>query len=278
MIAGGSTIVGVLPSTSAGADRSRRVLPRVAVVSRDALPAADAIIVAVPDHALAAVAAEIAPHVSGRGTALHTSGATPAAVLAPLAARGWSVGSIHPLTSFPDAAGAAVPLEGVLAVVEGDPEARVVAAGLARQLGMRPRSIAPEDKPLYHAAAVLAANLTHILVVAGLDALVAAGFERGEAATALRPLVEAAVDAALSARGVEKLTGPLARGDADIVRAHLAALPPEVGEAYAGVAGLGLSRLLENAASRRDVDRFHEVAEALTGHGRRASFPLDGAQ
>ena len=51
------------------------------------------------------------------------------------------------------------------------------------------------------------------------------GFSQRGAAAALRPLVTGSVEAALSARGIENLTGPLARGDAAAVLAHLAALP-----------------------------------------------------
>jgi predicted short-subunit dehydrogenase-like oxidoreductase (DUF2520 family) len=53
------------------------------------------------------------------------------------------------------------------------------------------------------------------------------------------------VEAALSARGFERLTGPIARGDAAAVRMHLEALPGRVATAYWAVAWLAIAGLAE---------------------------------
>ena len=76
----------------------------------------------------------------------------------------------------------------------------------------------------------------------------------------LGPLLGAALDNALR-RGDAALTGPVARGDAGTVRAHLASLPaPQVKAAYVAMSRLTADRALaagllaaENAESLLDV-------------------------
>ncbi len=86
--------------------RARRIIGRGRVF-RDpvaALRSAEVILIAVPDDALAGLASVLQPG-NGTGevgkTLLHTSGAAPAAILAPLAKRSAAVGSMHPAQSFP---------------------------------------------------------------------------------------------------------------------------------------------------------------------------------
>ena len=155
------------------------------------------------------------------------------------------MGSFHPLVSFPTATGPAVPLAGVVAAVEGDAGAVLGAERLARALGMRPVRLPASAKPRYHAAAALAANMTHTVVAVARAQLVQTGLPPRLVARALRPLVIGSVEAALSARGFEKLTGPVARGDAAAVRAHLGALPGGVATAYWAVASLAVTGLAE---------------------------------
>jgi predicted short-subunit dehydrogenase-like oxidoreductase (DUF2520 family) len=229
----------------------------------DMLPPANGVLIAVPDHALGACADALAPRLDpATKVVLHTSGLVPASVLRPLARKGRHLGSMHPLVSFPTATGAAVTLRGAVAAVEGDPAAVRVAGDLARALGMRPVTLTAEAKPLYHAAAAMAANLTHTLVVTAKTLLVRTGFTAAGAAAALRPLVEGAVEAALEAEGIENLTGPLGRGDASAVRAHLAALPVAAAAAYRAVGQIAAVALASQC--RLSESQLQEMTQALT--------------
>jgi predicted short-subunit dehydrogenase-like oxidoreductase (DUF2520 family) len=81
----------------------------------------------------------------------------------------------------------------------------------------------------------------------------------------LRPLLQAAVDGALE-RGGAALTGPVARGDAGTVRAHLdvlAAVAPEVLPSYLAMARLTADRALE--AGLLDADRAAPLLDVLGG-------------
>jgi len=172
------------------------------------------------------------------------------------------VGSFHPLVTFPTATGAVVPLVGVVAAVEGDDGAVREARALARALGMRPIRLNAKTKPRYHAAAALAANMTHTLVVVARAQLVQVGLPPRLVARALRPLVTGSVEAALLARGFEMLTGPVARGDALAVRSHLEALPGRAATAYRAVASLAIAGLAEQGLISEKQAR--ELGLALT--------------
>ena len=156
-------------------------------------------------------------------------------------------------------------LEGVSAVaaaVEGEEEAMRCAGQLARALGMTPFRLSASSKPRYHAGAAIAGNMTHVLVGTGRALLIRAGVPRRLAAAALRPLVSGSVEAALSARALERLTGPVARGDARAVRADLQALPPRVRSVYRAVAALAIAEMKgDGLLSERQV---RQLVTALT--------------
>jgi predicted short-subunit dehydrogenase-like oxidoreductase (DUF2520 family) len=237
----------------------------------DALPPVHGVLIAVPDSAIPTCAAQLAPRLHPATTVvLHTSGLLAADALAIITRSGPATGSLHPMVSFPTAVGPLVRLEGAIATVEGSAAAVREACRLATALGMRPVRIAAAAKPTYHAAAALAANLTHVLVATAKDLLIDVGFSQRGAAAALRPLVAGAVEAALSARGMENLTGPLARGDGAAVLAHLTAIPDGAAAAYRAVAALAVAAL----ANERLLNemRIRDLELALTGHARCGRF------
>ncbi len=81
--------------------------------------------------------------------------------------------------------------------------------------------IAEGHRALYHAALSHAANHLVTLLSGASDALRAAGADKPGAL--LAPLVRAALENSL-ARGFDALSGPLLRGDGDMIARHLAAL------------------------------------------------------
>jgi predicted short-subunit dehydrogenase-like oxidoreductase (DUF2520 family) len=244
----GIVVVGAEVRSPRGRTRLRRAAPGAPAFSpTQQIPEATAILVAVPDSAIAKCARGLARRVP-RSTKIvvHTSGLVSSEALAPLHESGCSVGSLHPLVSFPTAAGASVPLAGVAAAVEGDEGAVRCARRLARRLGMTPFGLPAAAKPRYHAGAALAANMTHVLVATARSILLQVGLPPRLAAPALRRLVSASVDAALSAHALERLTGPVARCDTGAVRADLSALPPRVRPAYRAVAALAIAEMRES--------------------------------
>lgn len=215
--------------------------------------ASTCIVIATPDGAIEDVAAELArigsEELQGQ-VVLHTSGTMDSAALHAVSACGASIGSMHPLQTFN---GVTVPpLEGKIFAIEGDPMAVRTARRIARALGAAPKPIEPRTKPLYHAAGALAAGHTLVVVEAAVQLLMSLGIKRSEAIRALLPMTRQVL------QNYERLgpraawTGPLARGDYEVVAKHLNVLQqhsPEYGNAYEA-----LNRLAEQILARDVAD------------------------
>jgi len=228
----------------------------------EAVLAAEVFLICTPDDAIDQAVSDLAQAASAslRGRIfLHTSGAQGSDVLQALKERGASVGSMHPLQSF---SGVAVPsFEGRLFILEGDMQAVRVARKMARSLGGAPIRLATEKKPLYHAAASMAAG--HVLAVeeAAVQMFASLGIKRRLAVRSLLPLTRQVLDNFESLGPRSAWTGPLSRGDFKIVRAHLDALrdsPPEFAQAYEV-----LSRLALRVLSVRPGDLLAEMNKTV---------------
>jgi predicted short-subunit dehydrogenase-like oxidoreductase (DUF2520 family) len=143
---------------------------------------------------------------------------------------------------------------------------RPAAEVLVMEMGGEPVFIAEADRGLYHAALAGAANHLVTQVVQAADLLTRAGV--AQPARMLGPLLSAALANALQL-GDAALTGPVARGDADTVAGHVAALradAPEALPAYLALARLTASRALASGMlTAPDAQRLLDVlAEART--------------
>jgi predicted short-subunit dehydrogenase-like oxidoreductase (DUF2520 family) len=192
---------------------------------------ADLTILAVPDDALADVVARLE---NPGEIVVHTSGAHGLGVLAPAVARGAGPLAVHPAMTFTGRPEDLARLrKGIPFGVTAPPELRPLAEELVRELGGTPEWIADEHRTLYHAALAHGANHLVTLVNEAVDLLREAGVAHPQ--RFLDPLLHAALDNALRL-GDAALTGPVSRGDAETVAAHLAALPPESVPAYRALA------------------------------------------
>lgn len=110
---------------------------------------------------------------------------------------------------------------------------------------------------LYHAALANSSNHLIALVAQSADLLTAAGIDTPQ--RLLAPLLSASLDNALR-DGDRALTGPVARGDAGTVAAHIEAIGEvsvEARRAYVAMARLTADRALANGMLRS------QAAEAL---------------
>jgi predicted short-subunit dehydrogenase-like oxidoreductase (DUF2520 family) len=228
-------------------------------LTREAL-AADVILVTTPDGALANVARTLAKlsaeNLRGK-IILHTSGALDRSVLAPLARRGASTGSLHPMQTF---SGRGTPhLTGVIFAVEGDRAALRAAQKIARSLGGVPVTIRGASKPAYHAAGALVAGHGLALVEAATQTLTKLGFSRRRALEALLPLIRQMLDNYERLGPHAAWTGPISRGDYSTIAKHGRALrgyPREFKDSYAALALLAARVLSKQpAATRKKLKR-----------------------
>jgi predicted short-subunit dehydrogenase-like oxidoreductase (DUF2520 family) len=221
------------------------------------------IILAVPDAALPEVTYDLVmagPAPDGC-VALHVSGALSTDVLAPLHGAGYVIGSVHPLMAAADPRHAGDQLLGAAFALGGEPAAIAAARRIVSVLGGKPLVITPSARPLYHAAAVLGSNYLVALAAAASRMLGEAGVEEADTLPALLPLMRGTLDN-IERLGVSAaLTGPIARGDADTVRLHLARLSAADRVLYCGL-GLELLRLARE--SGLDGQRAEEIELLLT--------------
>ena len=183
------------------------------------------IVLAVPDGAIPDVAAALARLPLAPGIpVLHASGALSVDVLAPLAGRGHPVGGLHALAAVADPVAGAERLRGATFGVEGDGEARSLALRIVEGCGGRAVAVPSEGKPLYHAAAVFAANYAVVLLGVAERLMAGAGVAPEEARAGLAGLAAGAVENVAARGPAAALTGPVARGDAETVSLHLARL------------------------------------------------------
>lgn len=196
---------------------------------------ADHLLIAVTDGALPEVAAQLAGLGFRGGAVLHTSGNAGPGALRRLASCGTPVGVLHPLQTVPTPDAGLHSLPGSFFGVGGEDQARDWATALVGLLRGHALHIAPEAWPLYHAAAVMASNYQSALIDSALELFDLAGVPKDTARSALAPIVRSAMDNILSVGPVAALTGPIQRGDADTVRAHVALLArsaPETRQLY----------------------------------------------
>lgn len=221
--AGGSIVL--VARDAAAARAFAREIPRAKVLALDARLrlAGDAVVLSVPDDAIAALARRLAGRVACR-FAFHFSGALGSRELAPLSSGGAKLASMHPLRAFSGS-----PDDGwddAFVAVEGEEPAARMAVRLCRHVGARPHRLAAAGKPLYHAAATLAAGGSASLLSFATRLWTKAGLSEEEGKAVLAGLAAGAVDAVARLPFERALTGPVARRDVETVRLHRDALAP----------------------------------------------------
>jgi predicted short-subunit dehydrogenase-like oxidoreductase (DUF2520 family) len=252
----GHRVVGTVAVSAASRRRAEALLPGVALLpADDVASAAELLVLAVPDDALADLVIGLAATGSvRRGTLVaHTSGARGIEVLDPLSSRGALPLALHPVMTFTGTDVDLQRLQGASFGATTTDELRPVAEALVIEMGAEPAWISEELRTTYHAALAFGANNLVTLVAEATELLHRAGVAHPE--RMLGPLLGAALDNALR-RGDRALTGPVARGDAGTVTAHLQAIAlqaPEALSAYVEMSRLTAVRALNAGTLSADA-------------------------
>ncbi len=215
---------------------------------------ADVIWFCVPDREIARAARRLAEVVDWRGkTALHSSGALGSDELRRLRVRGAAVASVHPLMTF--VPGSVPSLQGVPFALEGDPSALRVARRIVRDLGAEAFSISKNRKMAYHAWGAFASPLLIALLVTAEKVARSAGLSNNEARRKMLPIVRQTVANYAKLGPARAFSGPIVRGDAQVVRQHLKELKkiPEARAVYLALARTGLRFL--PSRNRRELEK-----------------------
>ncbi|MGW5375213.1 Rossmann-like and DUF2520 domain-containing protein [Nocardia sp. NPDC003999] len=236
----GHVVFGVCAISDASVRRARTRLPDSEILPIEQVAArSELLLLAVPDAELPGLVRGLAgAEVVRPGTIVaHTSGANGVGVLAPLAEIGALPLAIHPAMTFTGHDEDVNRLgNACFGITAADEVGYAIAQSLVIEMGGEPVRVPEENRPLYHAALAHGSNHLVTVIVDAVAALRAAlagpglmgqqlvdESPNGLAERLLAPLASAALDNALR-RGQSALTGPVARGDADAVAAHLTAL------------------------------------------------------
>lgn len=277
--AAGHRVVAVSATSEASLERAELLLPGVSVVGPDEVArTAQLVVVAVPDD-------QIEPVVSGFAKlglwrpgqiVAHLSGAHGVTALQGAAEAGALVVALHPAMTFTGYSIDLARLDGCPWAVTVDALALPIAQALVVELGGEPFVIDEAARPLYHAALAHGANHLVTLVSGALQALESAGVE--DPARVASPLLHAALERALS-EGARGLTGPVVRGDAGTVVAHLNALgaDPDLGdvtEAYSTLAQLTAKMAAREGMMRPDIAvQLQRAAQLSVGFNQQQKNP-----
>ncbi|MBL1114709.1 DUF2520 domain-containing protein [Streptomyces sp. 110] len=248
--------------SDASVRRAAALLPEVPIVPpAEVLARAELVLLTVPDDALPELIGGLAETGAVRPGQLlvHTSGRYGVGVLEPALRAGALPLALHPVMTFTGTSVDVQRLAGCSFGVTAPEELRLAAEALVIEMGGEPEWIAEKSRPLYHAALAIGANHLTTLVAQSLELLRASGVEAPD--RMLGPLLGAALDNALRS-GDAALTGPVARGDAGTVAAHVAELRRHAPHAVAGY--LAMARTTADRALAHGLLK-PELAEDLLG-------------
>jgi predicted short-subunit dehydrogenase-like oxidoreductase (DUF2520 family) len=136
-------------------------------------------------------------------------------------------------------------LQGVPFAVEGDAVAVRVARKIVKSLGGAALPLRKKDKIAYHAWATFCSPLLIAVLVTAEQVARIAGCSPAQARRKMLPIVMQTLANYAALGPAAASSGPIVRGDADIVRRHLQVLnrSPEIKEAYRALARSALRHL-----------------------------------
>jgi len=187
--------------------------------------AVDLVFITTPDSAISEVAASITWR-PDQG-AVHCSGALPVSILHPAFQQSVAIGSFHPFQTFAGINGpedAVSRLSGVTFAISATVWLNRYLTKLALDLGGFPVYISDEDRPLYHASAVLSCGYLVSLLQSAISIWETFGASPQDAMKAIYPLARTTLDNMANHGAQSSVTGPVVRGDAATIQSHLESL------------------------------------------------------
>ena len=196
----------------------------------------DLLVIATPDAAVTDVAAAVEP--VGGTVVAHMAGSLGLDVLGAHPRRA----SIHPLVALPNPELGAEKLRGAWFALAGDALVRTA----VEDLGGQWFTVTDEDRAAYHAAACIASN--HLVALLGQAERV--GAAAGVPREAFLDLVRTTVENVAALGPAAALTGPAARGDAETIERHRAAVGPSEIAGYDAMVDLARRLVAESVEAR----------------------------
>jgi predicted short-subunit dehydrogenase-like oxidoreductase (DUF2520 family) len=190
----------------------------------EAASRSDIVFITTPDTGIEPVCKTISDNggFNKNATVYHLSGALSSDILKSASETGAKIGSIHPLQAFaPYKEGQDSPFKGINISIEGDDDAVALGREIVNALKANSFTIPTHAKTVYHASAVVASNYLVTLEHFALALLKEANLTESDAYEILEPLILGTLNNIKARGSVDALTGPVARGDSEIVLRHL---------------------------------------------------------
>jgi predicted short-subunit dehydrogenase-like oxidoreductase (DUF2520 family) len=243
----GHRLVAVSGVSEQSRARAAALLPGIPVVAvEEVLARSELVLMTVPDDVLPSLIAGLTATGSWQAGQLvvHTSGRYGAAIFNAASGHHILGLALHPAMTFTGTSMDLVRLTDCSFGITAPEALRAVAEALVLEMGAEPVWIEEQARPMYHAGLAHGANHLVTLVAQAMQIVGSAGVQDPQRLIA--PLLHAALDNALRL-GDGALTGPVARGDAGTVAAHLAQLneqTPDIRPTYVALARATAERAL----------------------------------
>ncbi len=167
--------------------------------------------------------------------------------------------SIHPLFGISDKLNSYKELSHAFFTLEGSEGRLYEMQMLFRHLGNSVQVISPENKPIYHSAAVFVSNFMVALAQTGIDLLKNCGFDEQTASLALNPLMLGNINNIVRQGTMQALTGPVERCDLETVSRNLSCLNENDKQVYL----LLSQKLLTIAREKNPCCSYYELEKML---------------
>ena len=243
----GHSLVAVSGVSEMSRERAAALLPGIPVMPvEEVVTRAELVLLTVPDDVLPGLIAGLSATGSWQAGQLvvHTSGRYGTSVFDSAASHHVLGLALHPAMTFTGTSMDLVRLTDCCFGITAPVPLRPVAEALVVEMGAEPVWVEEGDRPMYHAGLSHGANHLVTLVAQAMQVLGSAGVQ--EPQRLIAPLLNAALDNALRL-GDGALTGPVARGDAGTVAAHLEQLStqtPDIRPTYVALARATAERAL----------------------------------
>lgn len=236
----GYECIGVETRSPSSYERFYRYVRKDKVPLEQWLPEADLVFITTQDGMIRSAAKDLAERELYRTGQIwiHCSGSQKAQILKDNPELPIKTLSMHPIQTFAAVDEALKLIPGTHFGLEG--EAIEEGVKIVQDLGGIPHPLDPEKKPLYHAGSVMVSNYLVTLTSMAVQLFSLAGIPKDEALQSLIPLMQGTLRNLDKVGLPQALTGPIARGDSEVVRSHLEWLPAKLEQAYKA---LGLSTL-----------------------------------
>jgi predicted short-subunit dehydrogenase-like oxidoreductase (DUF2520 family) len=243
----GHRLVAVSGVSEQSRERAAALLPGIPIMSvEEVIARAELVLLTVPDDVLPGLIDGLSATSSWQAGQLvvHTSGRYGTAIFDATAGHHVLGLALHPAMTFTGTSMDLVRLVDCCFGITASAPLRPVAEALVVEMGAEPVWIEEQDRPMYHAGLSHGANHLVTLVAQAMQIVASAGVQ--EPQRLIAPLLHAALDNALRL-GDGALTGPVARGDAGTVAAHLEQLnqqTPDIRPTYVALARATAERAL----------------------------------